>query len=174
MLVIVFVVTASILARRAWLSNRGMKRIYIQKVQVEREKSDIAKQASDAKQFNLNQTVLENMVQKKGDEAKELESMVRRKGNELKELREKIKKSQHTEQELMAINEAMANESKARKDDLHEVIVPGEHVKIENVIGKGGFGVVNVGTYTNKARSVTTPVAIKQLQQFDEEVSTRC
>ena len=46
-------------------------------------------------------------------------------------------------------------------------------MKIENVIGKGGFGVVNVGTYTNKAKGDTTQVAIKQLQQFDEEVSKR-
>ena len=98
---------------------------------------------------------------------------MRRKGDDAADLREKMKKSRLTEQELMVINESMAKESKERKDELREVIVAGEHVKIENVIGKGGFGVVNVGTYTDKNKGETTQVAIKQLQQFDEEVSER-
>jgi len=77
-------------------------------------------------------------------------SMVRKKGEEADDLREIVKKNRHTEEELMVANAFIEKESKERKDELREVIVPGEHVKIGHVIGKGGFGVVNVGMYTNK------------------------
>jgi len=46
---------------------------------------------------------------------------------------------------------------------LREVLVKGEDVTTGKAIGKGAFGVVNLGTYKD------TPVAIKQLQIFDEE-----
>jgi len=50
--------------------------------------------------------------------------------------REKIKKSRLTEEELKVVKQAMAKESQERKDELKEVIVLGEHVVIDKVIGR--------------------------------------
>jgi len=80
-----------------------------------------------------------------------------------------VKEQRRTEEELKVIKQALAKESEERKNQLKGVIVSSEDVKIDRVIGKGGFGVVNLGSYNDKIRGVTVAVAIKQIQQFDEE-----
>ena len=84
-------------------------------------------------------------------------------------LKEMIKEKRHNEKELEVMKAAMEDLNEERSNELREVLVSSEDVTIDGVIGKGGFGVVNLGTYTNRSKNTTTKVAIKQLLEINGE-----
>ena len=59
--------------------------------------------------------------------------------------------------------EALQSVSKERQDELKEVMIDSMELKIDKLLGKGGFGVVNLAIYRG------TKVAMKQLLTVNEE-----
>ncbi|GMI38379.1 hypothetical protein TeGR_g13292 [Tetraparma gracilis] len=78
-------------------------------------------------------------------------------------LEEEVRRKKHSEDELKVMVEALQSVSKERQDELKEVMIDSMELKIDKLLGKGGFGVVNLGTY----RSIK--VAVKQLLTVNEE-----
>jgi hypothetical protein len=74
-----------------------------------------------------------------------------------------LRKKKHSEDELEVMKAAMLELTKARSDELKEVLILSKEVKVERLLGKGGFGVVNLATYRGQ------PIAMKQLLQINEE-----
>ncbi len=78
-------------------------------------------------------------------------------------LESSLKKKNHSQRELELMAAAMESLSKTSSDELRGVLVPSADVKILSMLGKGAFGVVNLGEYKGKQ------VAVKQLITIDEE-----
>jgi len=72
-------------------------------------------------------------------------------------LQESLRKKKHSEDELEVMKKAMSDMTAARSDELKEVLIPSTLVKVDRLLGKGGFGVVNLATYKGQQ------VAMKQL-----------
>ena len=83
--------------------------------------------------------------------------------SENKNLQEVLKKKQHNEDELAVMKEAMDGLEKEQKDELKEVLIDSKEVKVDRLLGKGGFGVVNLATYRGQ------PTAMKQLLTINDE-----
>ena len=83
------------------------------------------------------------------------------------DLRDALKKKSHTEQELNVMRQAMHELSRARSDELHEVLIASRYVKVDRLLGKGGFGVVNLAKYNGQK------VAMKQLITINDENVSR-
>ncbi|GMI34086.1 hypothetical protein TeGR_g2229 [Tetraparma gracilis] len=79
------------------------------------------------------------------------------------ELEEEMRMKKHSEEELKVMVEALEAVSKERQDELREVMVDSKEVKIDKLLGKGGFGVVNLATCRGGK------VAMKQLLTVNEE-----
>ena len=72
-------------------------------------------------------------------------------------LQESLRKKKHSEDELEVMKKAMSDMTAARSDELKEVLISSTLVKVDRLLGKGGFGVVNLATYKGQQ------VAMKQL-----------
>mgnify|MGYP000014430193 FL=1 len=84
-------------------------------------------------------------------------------------LKDKLKKKSHSKEEQDVMKKALEELSDERGSELRGVLVKSEYVNVESVLGKGGFGIVNLGTYTDPKTNKVTTVAIKQLLEIDEE-----
>jgi len=62
---------------------------------------------------------------------------------------------------------ALTDLSEARGDELRGVLIPSSEVKVERLLGKGAFGVVNLATYKGGQ------IAVKQLIRIEDESVTR-
>ncbi|GMI38656.1 hypothetical protein TeGR_g5775 [Tetraparma gracilis] len=82
---------------------------------------------------------------------------------EKEELEEEIRLKKHSEEDLRVMVAALEAVSKERQDELKEVMIDSSELKIDRLLGKGGFGVVNLATYRG------TNVAMKQLLTVNEE-----
>ncbi|GMI54668.1 hypothetical protein TeGR_g1117 [Tetraparma gracilis] len=82
---------------------------------------------------------------------------------EKEELEEEVRLKKHSEEELKVMVSALESVSKERQDELKEVMMESKELKIDKLLGKGGFGVVNLATYRG------TMVAMKQLLTVNEE-----
>ncbi|GMI50277.1 hypothetical protein TeGR_g6443 [Tetraparma gracilis] len=82
---------------------------------------------------------------------------------EKEELEEEVRLKKHSEDELKVMVAALEAVSKERRDELKEVMMESKELKIDRLLGKGGFGVVNLATYRG------TKVAMKQLLTVNEE-----
>ncbi|GMI19186.1 hypothetical protein TeGR_g6231 [Tetraparma gracilis] len=82
---------------------------------------------------------------------------------EKEELEEEMRLKKHSEEELKVMVQALEEVSKERQDELKEVMMDSKELKIDKLLGKGGFGVVNLATYRG------TKVAMKQLLTVTEE-----
>ncbi|GMI36532.1 hypothetical protein TeGR_g6885, partial [Tetraparma gracilis] len=82
---------------------------------------------------------------------------------EKEELEEEVRLKKHSEEELKVMVSALEAVSKERQDELKEVMMESKELKIDKLLGKGGFGVVNLATYRG------TKVAMKQLLTVNEE-----
>ncbi|GMI25791.1 hypothetical protein TeGR_g6866, partial [Tetraparma gracilis] len=82
---------------------------------------------------------------------------------EKEELEEEVRLKKHSEEELKVMVSALEAVSKERQDELKEVMMESKELKIDKMLGKGGFGVVNLATYRG------TKVAMKQLLTVNEE-----
>ncbi|GMI43239.1 hypothetical protein TeGR_g13293, partial [Tetraparma gracilis] len=82
---------------------------------------------------------------------------------EKEELEEEVRLKKHSEEELKVMVSALEAVSKERRDELKEVMMESKELKIDKLLGKGGFGVVNLATYRG------TKVAMKQLLTVNEE-----
>ncbi|GMI55372.1 hypothetical protein TeGR_g14295, partial [Tetraparma gracilis] len=82
---------------------------------------------------------------------------------EKEELEEEVRLKKHSEEELRVMVSALEAVSKERQDELKEVMMESKELKIDKLLGKGGFGVVNLATYRG------TKVAMKQLLTVNEE-----
>jgi len=78
-------------------------------------------------------------------------------------LRESLRKKKHSEDELAVMKEALQSLEKARKDELDEVLINSAEVRVSRLLGKGGFGVVNLATYRGRQ------TAMKQLLTIDDD-----
>jgi hypothetical protein len=78
-------------------------------------------------------------------------------------LEQEMKMKKHSEEELKVMVRALEAVSKERQDELKEVMMESKELKIDRLLGKGGFGVVNLATYRG------TKVAMKQLLTVNEE-----
>ncbi|GMI18950.1 hypothetical protein TeGR_g15277, partial [Tetraparma gracilis] len=79
------------------------------------------------------------------------------------ELEEEVRLKKHSEEELKVMVAALESVSKERQDELKEVMIDSSELKIDKLLGKGGFGVVNLATYKGGK------VAMKQLLTVNEE-----
>ena len=79
------------------------------------------------------------------------------------ELNESLQRKKHSEDELELMKKAMDELSKEKSNELKEVIIKSSEVKIESLIGKGGFGEVHLATYRG------TKVALKTLLNMNKE-----
>jgi hypothetical protein len=68
-----------------------------------------------------------------------------------------VRLKKHSEEELQVMVSALEAVSKERQDELKEVMMESKELKIDRLLGKGGFGVVNLATYRG------TKVAMKQV-----------
>ncbi|GMI38373.1 hypothetical protein TeGR_g13291, partial [Tetraparma gracilis] len=78
-------------------------------------------------------------------------------------LEEEVRRKKHSEDELKVMVEALQSVSKERQDELKEVMIDSMELQIDKLLGKGGFGVVNLGNYRG------IKVAVKQLLTVNEE-----
>jgi len=78
-------------------------------------------------------------------------------------LQEDLRKKKHSEEELEVMKKAMTNVSTQRQAELKGVLIPSSEVKIDRLLGKGGFGVVNLATYNGQY------VAMKQLLTIEDD-----
>ncbi|GMI53207.1 hypothetical protein TeGR_g7560, partial [Tetraparma gracilis] len=83
--------------------------------------------------------------------------------HENEELEEEVRLKKHSEEDLKVMVAALEAVSKERQDELKEVMMESKELKIDRLLGKGGFGVVNLATYQG------TKVAMKQLLKVNEE-----
>ena len=83
--------------------------------------------------------------------------------NQLNDLQAALKKKSHTDEELRVMKAAINELSAARSDELHEVLIESSDVEIQRLLGKGGFGVVNLAKYMGQK------VAMKQLITINDE-----
>ena len=79
------------------------------------------------------------------------------------DLRDSLKKKKHSEDELEVMKAALNGLENKRKDELKEVLISSSEVKVERLLGKGGFGVVNLATYRGQQ------TAMKQLLTINDE-----
>jgi len=113
-----------------------------------------------------------DLAQKKG-ELEELENMDEAaKGNRVSMLRqqaeivilqEDLKRQKHNEEELAVMKAAMEELGAKQKDELGEVLIDSGEVKVERLLGKGGFGVVHLATFRGQK------MAMKQLLEINNE-----
>ena len=85
------------------------------------------------------------------------------KEKEIENLQESLRKKKHSEDELAVMKLAMEELEKKRKDELGEVLISSSEVKVERLLGKGGFGIVNLATYRRQK------VAMKQLLTINDD-----
>jgi hypothetical protein len=109
----------------------------------------------------------------------------------IESLNQALQDKKHTEEELEIMRMSLNTIDKERKNELREVMVDSKDVETEGMLGKGGFGVVYKGTYTQEIETVITkeengvtteestthveitPVAVKELLQINEETVGR-
>ncbi|GMI30069.1 hypothetical protein TeGR_g6473 [Tetraparma gracilis] len=82
---------------------------------------------------------------------------------EKEDLEEEVRRKKHSEEELKAMVDALEAVSKERQDELKEVMMESKELKVDRLLGKGGFGVVNLAIYRG------SKVAMKQLLTVNEE-----
>ncbi|GMI19262.1 hypothetical protein TeGR_g715, partial [Tetraparma gracilis] len=97
------------------------------------------------------------------EQRKEMEQDKQNLEAEKDQLEEEMRRKKHSEEELKVMVEALQSVSKERQDELKEVMVDSKEVTVDRILGKGGFGVVNLATYRG------TKVAMKQLLTVTEE-----
>ena len=78
-------------------------------------------------------------------------------------LQESLRKKKHSEDELAVMKTALNGLEDKQKDELKEVLISSFEVKVSRLLGKGGFGVVNLATYRGQ------PTAMKQLLTINDE-----
>jgi len=78
-------------------------------------------------------------------------------------LRQSLREKKHSEDELAVMRQALAGLEKKQKDELEEVLIESSGVKVDRLLGKGGFGVVNLATYRGQK------TAMKQLLTINDE-----
>jgi len=117
-------------------------------------------------------TLERDLAQKKGelealenmDEvAKENRADILRQQSEIANLQDDLRKKKHSEDELAVMKAAMDGLEEKRKDELKEVLISSSEVKVSRLLGKGGFGVVNLATYRGQQ------IAMKQLLTINDE-----
>jgi len=78
-------------------------------------------------------------------------------------LQESLRKKKHSEEELEVMKAALNGLEEKQKDELKEVLISSSEVKVSRLLGKGGFGVVNLATYRGQQ------TAMKQLLTINDE-----
>ena len=82
---------------------------------------------------------------------------------EVHQLHESLVKSSHTAAELQIMQKAMDEITAERSNELRGVLIASKDVKLEGMLGKGGFGVVHLGLWGNQQ------VAVKQLMVIEAD-----
>jgi len=82
---------------------------------------------------------------------------------EVEVLQFNLRKMEHSEEELEVMKRAMDELSHDRQDELRGCLIDSKEVKVDHLLGKGGFGVVNLADYRGE------PVAMKQLLDINDD-----
>lgn len=82
---------------------------------------------------------------------------------ENKMLEEQLQHRKHSPEEIAIMNQVMERQTEDRLNELRGVIVNSSEVTLGNVIGRGGFGTVNLGIFNGQK------VAVKQLKDVSEK-----
>jgi len=80
-----------------------------------------------------------------------------------KNLLESLREKKHSEDELEVMKAALNGLEEKQRDELKEVLITSSEVKVSRLLGKGGFGVVNLATYRGQQ------TAMKQLLTINDE-----
>ena len=112
----------------------------------------MAKVAKMADQQQALEEQNEHLMKGKGESVKQIES-----------LKSSLRKKKHSEDELEVMKAAMEGLEDERKDELKEVLIDSSELKVERLLGKGGFGVVNLATYRGQQ------TAMKQLLTINDD-----
>jgi hypothetical protein len=94
-------------------------------------------------------------LERQSSDAALRESKILKQQSTIAKLHVQVQQARHSEEELAVMKRAMEEIAKARQDELQGVLIDSNDVKVESVIGKGGFGVVNLAVY--KGRKVVRP-----------------
>ena len=78
-------------------------------------------------------------------------------------LQDDLRNKKHSEEELEVMKLALNGLEEKQKDELREVLISSSEVKASRLLGKGGFGVVNLATYRGQQ------TAMKQLLTINDE-----
>jgi len=78
-------------------------------------------------------------------------------------LEESLRRKKHSEDELEVMKAALNSLEEKQKDELKEVLISSSEVKVSRLLGKGGFGVVNLATYRGQQ------TAMKQLLTINDD-----
>jgi len=80
-----------------------------------------------------------------------------------------LRKIKHSEAELEVLRGAIDQMSAEKQDELRGVLISSEDISLGKLLGKGGFGLVNIGVYHDTKNNTKMEVAVKTLIQVDEE-----
>ena len=97
----------------------------------------------------------------------EFEKQQEEMNEQVENLQVSLRKKNHSEAELEVMKKAMEELSKDRKDELEGVLISSKDIKVERLLGKGGFGVVNLASYQGQK------VAMKQLLTMEGDAVKR-
>jgi serine/threonine protein kinase len=106
---------------------------------------------------------LEREMQQIGHQKSALERQRHELSQQNIHLQEDLRKKKHSDDELEVMKKALEELSQARSDELKECLIDSKEVKVDRLLGKGGFGVVNLATYKGQF------VAQKQLLTINDE-----
>jgi serine/threonine protein kinase len=93
----------------------------------------------------------------------EHEQEIQGRSSEILHLKDSLKRLKHSDIELEVMKKALSDLSEERHNELKGVLIEGSLVKVERLLGKGGFGVVNLATYNGQH------VAMKQLLEISDD-----
>jgi serine/threonine protein kinase/ABC-type branched-subunit amino acid transport system substrate-binding protein len=82
---------------------------------------------------------------------------------EVEVLQFNLRKKEHSEEELEVMKRAMQELTSERRNELRGCLIDSKEVRVDHLLGKGGFGVVNLATYKEQS------VAMKQLLDINED-----
>ena len=145
-LVVVLAISLICMGLHQQRKNKELARVIVQNYEMEENERTIKKKAS-----TLGRTV--NVLSRRATVLNQ----------EVEKLKVSLRKSQHSGEELRLMKKAMEELSQEKSDELRSVLIDSGTVKIENMIGKGGFGEVHLGKYDGQK------VAVKRLLDISSD-----
>jgi serine/threonine protein kinase len=105
---------------------------------------------------------------KSWSEKKQARNQIQNMHLEMGQLQTLLREKSHTSEEIDVMRRALDDLSKERADELREVLIPSFELEVVRLLGKGGFGVVNLANYKGQQIAAKTLLNIEQesVQRF--------